>query len=84
MAVSTRRDTKNTKKFRSFLWDKHPNKRLSDNPSGVRICHSEPFSKFRTGSAKKVIVILSGAKDLEILRLTPQNDVIGQPLISCI
>jgi hypothetical protein len=25
-------------------------------------------------------VILSNAKDLEILRLTPQNDVVGHPL----
>jgi hypothetical protein len=34
----------------------------------------------RTGSAKRVIVILSSAKDLEILRLKPQNDVVGQAL----
>ena len=38
----------------------------------------------RTGSAKKVTVILSpalgGMKDLEILRLAPQNDVVGQPV----
>jgi len=36
-----------------------------------------------TWSAKKIIVILSpalgGTKDLEILRLKPQNDVVGQP-----
>ncbi len=43
-------------------------------------CHSEAFSKLRTGSAKRVMVILSSAKDLEILRRpalggTPQNDI---------
>ena len=60
-----------------------PPKRLSDNPSNACICHSEPFGKLRTGSAKKGFVILSpalgGTKDLEIPRLAPQNDVVGQP-----
>ena len=42
-------------------------------------CHSEPFDKFRAGSAKKAtLVILSAAKDLKILRrFTPQNDTQG-------
>ena len=44
-------------------------------------CHSEPFGKLRTSSAKRRIVILSKAKDLEILRRpaicgTPQNDIV--------
>ena len=59
--------------------------RLSDNPSKACFCHFEPFGKLRTSSAKRGIVILSpalgGTQDLEILRLTPQNDVIGQPVI---
>jgi len=43
-------------------------------------CHSEPFGKLRTDSAKRGNVILSRAKDLEILRRpavggTPQNDI---------
>jgi hypothetical protein len=54
-------------------------RRLSDNPPNACYCHSEPFGKLGTGSAKRVIVILSNAKDLEILRLTPQNDVVRQP-----
>jgi len=53
-------------------------------PSKAPSCHSEPFGRLRTGSAKREIVILSpalgGTKDLEILRLTPQNDIVGQPL----
>jgi len=39
-------------------------RRLSNNPSNACHCHSEPFGKLRTVSAKKVIVILSNAKDL--------------------
>jgi len=54
-------------------------------------CHSEPFGKLRTGSAKKETLChpepfdrlrINSAKDLEILRRpavggTPQNDVFG-------
>jgi hypothetical protein len=39
-----------------------------------------PSAKLRINSARRAIVILSRAKDLEILRLTPQNDVVGHPL----
>jgi hypothetical protein len=38
--------------------------------------HSEPFGKLKTGSTKRGTVILSKAKDLEILRrCAPQNDI---------
>ena len=47
-------------------------KSLSDNPSNACQCHSEPFDKL--GGFR-----IDSAKDLEILRLTPQNDVVEEP-----
>ena len=47
-------------------------------PSKVPNCHSEPFGKLKTGSAKNLINLDTYA--FEILRLTPQNDIFGQPL----
>ena len=51
---------------------------MSDNPSNASICHSEPFGKLRINSAKNLMD--SGTYNSEILRLTPQNDVVGQAL----
>ena len=53
-------------------------KRLSDNRSNACICHSMPFGKLRINSAKNLRA--SGTYTSEILRLAPQNDVVGQPL----
>ncbi len=53
-------------------------KRLSDNPSNACICHSEPFAELRINAAKNLRG--SGTYTSEILRLAPQNDVVGQPL----
>jgi len=50
---------------------------LSDNPSNACVCHSEPFGKLRINSAKNLMD--SDTYYLEILRLAPQNDVVGQP-----
>ena len=44
----------------------------------ISSCHSEPFGRLRAGSAKNLIV--SSNEAFEILRLTPQNDVVGQPV----
>jgi len=57
-----------------------PPMRLTDNPSNACICHSEPCGKLRINSAKNLMD--SGTYTSEILRLTPQNDVIGQNLKS--
>ena len=42
--------------------------------------YSEPFGKLRTGSAKTVMVILSSAKDLEILRRPPSAGLLRMTL----
>ena len=52
-------------------------RRLSDNPANVSCCHSESFRRLRINSAKNLID--SGTYTYEILRLPPQNDVVGQP-----
>jgi hypothetical protein len=56
---------------------------LSPSASSPRQAPRGKLGTSRTGSAKRGIVILSpalgGTKDLEILRLPPQNDVTGQP-----
>jgi hypothetical protein len=48
---------------------------LSDNPTNTLPCHSEPFGKLRINSAKNLMD--SRSYTFEILRLKPQNDVIG-------
>ena len=48
---------------------------VPDYPSNACICHSEPFGKLRIDSAKNLMD--SGTCTLEILRLAPQNDVVG-------
>jgi hypothetical protein len=57
---------------------KVPPTRLSDNSLNASCCHSEPFGRLRINSAKNLID--SDTYAFEILRLTPQNDVVGQPL----
>ena len=47
-------------------------------PSESPVCHSEPFGKLRINSAKNLID--PSTYTFEILRLKPQNDVVGQPL----
>jgi len=47
-------------------------------PFNAVSCHSEPFGRLRTGSAKNLINLDTYA--FEILRLTPKNDIVGQPL----
>ena len=47
-------------------------------PPKAPSCHSEPFGRLRTGSAKNLVNLDTYA--FEILRLTPQNDIVGQPL----
>jgi len=51
--------------------------RLSDNRTNAFLCHSESFGKLRINSANNLID--SSTYTLEILRLTPQNDVVGRP-----
>ena len=46
-------------------------------PSKAPSCHSEPFDSLRVNSAKNLINLDTYA--FEILRLTPQNDIVGQP-----
>jgi len=46
-------------------------------PSKAPSCHSEPFDRLRINSAKNLINLDTYA--FEILRLTPQNDIVGQP-----
>ena len=53
--------------------------RLSDNPADKPGCHSEFLDTLKMNSAKNLID--SATYTSEILRLTPQNDVIGQPLL---